>query len=151
MVPAGSPPAASSAVAASFVQSLDTQTHHVWQLVSDGALLPSCSYEVGLDFQPAEGAEAASHGGELGRKRSKQGVKHSNVVSRAACCEACLRDSMCAVAVWVEAPQLCWSKTASDSVGGAVSREGRVSCRPQFRSEAPLVLPAVVPCLFIHI
>ena len=145
MVPAGSPRAASSAVAASFVQSLDTQTHHVWQLVSDGGLLPSCSYEVGLDFQPAEGAKAASHGGELGRKRSKQGIKHSNVVSRAACCEACLRDSMCAVAVWVEAPQLCWSKTASDSVGGAVSREGRVSCRPQFRSEAPLVLPAVVP------
>jgi hypothetical protein len=144
MVPAGSPRAASSAVAASFVQSLDTQAHHVWQLFSEGGL-PSCSYEVGRDFQPAEGTEAASHGGELGRKRSKQGVKHSHVVSRAACCEACLRDSMCAVAVWVEASQLCWSKTASDSIGGAVSREGRVSCRPQFRSGAPLVIPAVVP------
>ena len=146
MVPAGSPAAASSSVAASFVQSLDTQTRHVWQLVSEGTLLPSCSYEVGRDYQPAEGAQAASHGGELGRKRSKQGIKLSHVVSRAACCEACIRDSMCAVAVWVEASQLCWSKTPSDSAGGAVSREGRVSCRPQFLSEqTPLVIPAVVP------
>lgn len=145
MVPAESPHAASSAVAASFVQSLDTHTRRVWELVSKGGLQPSCSYEVGRDFQPVEGAEAASHGGELGRKHSKQGVKHSHVVSRAACCEACLRDSMCAVAVWVKASQLCWSKTASDSVGGAVSREGRVSCRPQFRSEAPLIIPAMVP------
>ena len=138
------PPVADVSVATSSIQHLDTRTRTdagSWQADSEQGV-GSCTFADGQDWQLAD--DASPHGGDLERKRSKQGLKHMGVATQHECCERCLHDSLCAVAVFVETQQVCWAKPSAPMV--PVSHAGRVSCRPQPLQQARrLAIPATVP------
>ena len=69
----------------------------------------------------AAAADAVASAGGL--RRTPQGLKRS-ARSSAECCEHCVRDALCSVAVHVPAQGICWLKTESEAAGVGTSGKG---------------------------
>ena len=92
----------------------------------------------------AAAADAVASAGGL--RRTPQGLKRS-ARSSAECCEHCVRDALCSVAVHVPAQGICWLKTESEAAGSRRPREGRTTLVPRTlgAAAAPIEVAATVP------